>query len=61
MEESTLVLQKRVGALCALGFTFIACILRRVKIDKHCMHSMLKRGSMGLYACFVDLVNRRTM
>jgi hypothetical protein len=31
--------KERDGALCALGFSFIACTLRRVKIDKHCMHS----------------------
>ena len=51
---------KRDGALCALGFYFIACPLRRIKIDKHCMHSKPKRGNVWLHACFVDQVKEGT-
>jgi hypothetical protein len=31
------------------------------KIDKHCMHSKPKRGSVWLHACFVDLLKGRTV
>jgi hypothetical protein len=48
--------KEREGALCALGFSFIACTLSRVKIDKHCMHSKPKRGSVWLHASFVNQV-----
>jgi hypothetical protein len=52
--------KEREGALCVLGFSFIACTLRRVKIDKHCMNSKPKRGSVWLHACFVNQVKGRT-
>jgi hypothetical protein len=47
MEENTCI-AKREGALCVLGFSFIACTLRRVKIDKHCMHSKPKSGGVQI-------------
>jgi hypothetical protein len=53
--ESTLTLQEeRERALCAIDFSFIACTLRRVKIDEQCMHSKPKRRNVWLHAYFVD-------
>ena len=47
---------KREREPCVCSASFIACTFRRVKIDKHCMQSKPKRGSVWMHAFFVDQV-----
>jgi hypothetical protein len=48
------------GSLVCARLLFRCMHFEKGKIDKNCMHSNPKRGSVWLHACFVDQVKGRT-